>query len=379
MATRAYAMNESRTLPNSTRVPGILRHLIDLSGSFATDTDRITYIHIYARPPAGDDQEEWRPIRAAESGPEGIACVDDVARAAILALQAYRQLRVPAARELGRTWLGFLTHMQDSDGRFTNFIIDRAGRRNRRGRTSYPGGPWWTARALWALAVGFRVTGDEQYLHMLERAHPTRTTNLKVTAIRAMALMEWYECRPTDALQRRIFHLCDRLVAAGPDYFRDRKGRDELYPWGYHQLQAVARAGRVFSRIDYLTACEHTVDNAVKPLIAGGFGEIAPWRQAPRCVYDVSTLMLGLEELYTATGHERYRDLALACVDWLYGANPAGEALYDPRTGRCGDGVTESGVSANCGAESTIEAGFMELARRRLQSGESSRVQPRSK
>ena len=314
---------------------------------------------------------------AAESGPEGIACVDDVARAAILALQAYRQLRVPAARELGRTWLGFLTHMQDPDGRFTNFIIDRAGKEEP---------PWPHLVSRWALvdgtrplglAVGFRVTGDEQYLHMLERAHPTRTTNLKVTAIRAMALMEWYDCRPTDALQRRILHLCDRLVAAGPDYFRDRKGRDELYPWGYHQLlQVVARAGRVFSRIDYLTACEHTVDNAVEPLIAGGFGEIAPWRQAPRCVYDVSTLMLGLEELYTATRHERYRDLAgrawIGCMAPIRRARRSTIANR-PLRGRC-DGQR---VSANCGAESTIEAGFMELARRRLQSGESSRVHPR--
>jgi len=379
MATRANALKEQGLLPDQARVPGILRHLVELSESFVTPKDEVTYIHVYAQPAAADDQEDWRPIRAAESGPEGIACVDDVARAAILALQAYRQLGVPVARDLGRTWLGFLAHMQDADGRFTNFIIDRAGRRNRQGRTSYPGGPWWTARALWALAVGLHVTGDEEYLRMLERAHPTRTTNLKVAAIEAMALMEWYDCRPADDLQRRILHLCDRLVAAGSDYFRDRKEREELYPWGYHQLQAVARAGRIFSRIDYLAACERTLDSAVEPLIVGGFGEIVPWRQAPRCVYDVSTLMLGLEELYLATGQRRCRDLALACVEWLYGANPAGEALYDPRTGRCGDGVSECGVSVNCGAESTIEAGFMELARRRLQGAESSRVQARSK
>jgi len=112
------------------------------------------------------------------------------------------------------------------------------------------------------------------------------------------------------------------------------------------------------------------VEGVIEPLIASGFAEIAPWRQAPRCVYDVSSIMLGLEQLYAAIGQERYRALALSCVDWLYGANPARQALYNPRTGRCGDGVTSVGVSENCGAESSIEAGFMELARRRLQSGE---------
>jgi len=370
MAKRAYALPEPEILPSSARVPGILRHLIEISGAFAIDAEQIAYVHVYAEPADPDDNATFHPIRAAESGREGIACVDDVARAVILALQAYRQLHVPVARDLGRTWLGFLGHMQEPDGRFANFIIDRAGRRNRNGRTSYPGGPWWTARALWALAIGLNVTGDERCLGMLERARFPYATSLKVTAIQTMALMEWYSCRPSSALERRILSRCDRLVAEGPDYFRDFKGRDDLLPWGYHQLQAVAHAGRLFSRIDYLAACERTVEGVIEPLIASGFAEIAPWRQAPRCVYDVSSIMLGLEQLYAAIGQERYRALALSCVDWLYGANPARQALYDPRTGRCGDGVTSVGVSENCGAESSIEAGFMELARRRLQSGE---------
>jgi len=371
---RAQALSEPEILPSSARVPGILRHLIELSGAFATDAEQIAYVHVYAEPDSMDDPGALHPIRAAESGREGIACVDDVARAAILALQAYRQLHVPAARDLGRTWLGFLAYMQEPDGRFTNFIIDRVGRRNRYGRTSYPGGPWWTARALWALATGLRVTGDEHYVEMMERTHLPYTTALKVVALQAIAFMEWYSCRPSPVLERRILVRCDRLVAAGPDYFRDRKEQDALYPWGYHQLQATARAGRMFSRIDYLAACERTVERVIEPLIASGFTEIAPWWQAPCCVYDVSSIMLGLEELYTATGQERYRALALSCADWLYGANPARQALYDPRTGRCGDGVTAAGVSPNCGAESSIEAGFMELARRRLQSGERRRV-----
>lgn len=45
--------------------------------------------------------------------------------------------------------------------------------------------------------------------------------------------------------------------------------------------------------------------------------------------------------------------------------------MYDPTTGRCLDGLCAddlAGASAsrNCGAESAIEAGFAELARRQL-------------
>jgi hypothetical protein len=90
-----------------------------------------------------------------------------------------------------------------------------------------------------------------------------------------------------------------------------------------------------------------------------------------RCAYDVSTLVVGLEELYRVTRQRRYRDLALACAAWLDGNNPAGEPLYDARTGCCSDGVTHGAASLHCGAESAVEAGFIELARRWLSPMES--------
>jgi hypothetical protein len=137
-------------------------------------------------------------------------------------------------------------------------------------------------------------------------------------------------------------------------------------PWGYHQLLAVARAGRLFSRLDYLAACERTVNLAVTPLVDRQFAATPPWTHAPRCAYDISTLALGLEELYVATHKRAHREKALACAAWLYGRNPTGEVLYDPRTGCCADGIDSHTISRHCGAESAIEAGFTELARQRL-------------
>ena len=128
----------------------------------------------------------------------------------------------------------------------------------------------------------------------------------------------------------------------------------------------MARAARLFSRIDYTAACEQTVHTLVEPVVAGGFYHVYPTQQEHQCAYDVSTLVLGLEELYRATRKPAYRDLALECASWLDGRNAAGEAVYDPRTGRCLDGITNRIASLNCGAESAIEAGFIELARQSL-------------
>jgi hypothetical protein len=328
----------------------------------------IPFLHVYARP--GKSAE--RPlefIAAAESGPEGIACVDDVARAAVLALQTYELTQSESELRAARAWLEFVLYMQEPDGRFVNFIRDRAGRRNRSGRTSYAGGQWWTSRAIWALAAAWRVTGETRYLQAVERGQLAPVQDLKVTAMQALALMELYRaCASEKTMSGRIQRWCDRILAQSCDYLRDRAGVATIRCWGYHQLSALARAGRLFRRFDYVAVCERTVQQVIEPLVACGFTASTPWQRAPRCAYDISTIVLGLEDLYRATDKEHYRALAFACADWLFGANPARQALYDPRTGRCCDGFLEDlrTLNVNCGAESAIEAGFVELARHRL-------------
>ena len=155
-------------------------------------------------------------ITARESGFEGIACVDDVARAALLALSTYEHTGAESALRQARDWLRFVEYMQGSDGRFTNFIVDEAGAKNMRGQTSRTGGLWWTGRAMWALAAAYRVTGDERYRRRFLRGRLAPTSDMKIKALHALALMELYQAAPDEALMRRITALCDAIVASGP-------------------------------------------------------------------------------------------------------------------------------------------------------------------
>ncbi len=107
-------------------------------------------------------------------------------------------------------------------------------------------------------------------------------------------------------------------------------------------------------------------------MVAGGFFHVYPHQREQQRAYDFSLLVLGLEELHLLTGDTRTRDLALECAEWLDGNNPAGARVYDPHTGCCACGITEGRVSAHCGAESAIEAGFIHLARVRLHAKPSS-------
>jgi hypothetical protein len=59
---------------------------------------------------------------------------------------------------------------------------------------------------------------------------------------------------------------------------------------------------------------------------------------------------------WKATNDVRWLAHALQAVEWFTGRNDRGVPVYDPETGAGHDGLTETGVSANAGAESTISA-----------------------
>lgn len=353
----------------------LFRHLESLTWSFVAENEPVHAIWVYCEPRETTKGIVYAPRIAAESGMEGLACVDDVARAALLATLAYERTGDKAVAQLAKRWLSFVYYMQLEDGRFTNFILDRAGRRNCDGRTSYPGGTWWTVRALWALAAAYRVFSDERALAALSRCplpSPEYPGDLKTRAVLALAGLELLRSDlPHDIRslwRRRVRRWCDKLVDAagqGP-YVPDVPGEARVGMWGYHQLHALARAAMTLREPRYLTVADRTVWNLVRPVLAGNFYYAYPDERANQCAYCISPLVQGLSTLYQATGTARYRTLALRAAEWFAGANDAGQVMYDAETGRCWDGLTEQAVSCNCGAESAIEAGFAELERRWL-------------
>ena len=303
-------------------LPGVLRHLVKLTGSFLHEDQQIPYIHVYA---AAQDDGSLLTISAKESGYEGIACLDDVARAAILALQAYHQLGSASALRLANDWLRFVCYLQDADGDFTNFILNSTGIKYYQGRTSYAGGSWWTARAMWSLATAARLTGDSRWLECFSQGHLEMIGNLKILGVQTLAFLELYAAEPATDVRFEISRRCEALMDSS-GYLRDYIGEAAVEPYGFHQLHALARAGRILARPEYLIRCGVTVDRLVVPLVQAHFLHVLPWKYAPRCAYDISTLVLGLEEMYHATGEDRYRRLARRCAAWLYGANPVGYA-----------------------------------------------------
>lgn len=343
---------------------GVLGYLDALTYTFQADGREISCVLIYSEP-RSDGQ--YKLVVAAETGFEGIACVDDTARAALLALAVHERSGSRKALKMAERWLEFVLYMQYPDGSFANFIRNGAGIRNASGPTSHRGGYFWSTRALWALARAYRVTGNSAYLESYNRCRLEPTMDGKINAILALGEMELFEADPSDVRRVRVMDYVGRVLALDEPYFRDAPDSDAVSLWGYHQLHAVARAARLLGERGLLGACRQTVQALIEPDVKARFWYSYPGEERNGvCAYAVAPIVQGLGEMYRATGAERYRKLAQDGAAWFYGRNEARAAMYDPTTGRCRDGISHGEASRNFGAESSIEAGFSELERRAL-------------
>ena len=119
--------------------------------------------HIYSESP----RYEW-----VDASGEGIAAVDDAARAALVYLTDYESTHDAASLDKARRLLNFVLYMQDEDGEFYNFILDRSGTINKTGNTSFKSSGWWAARAARALGAGYQLfhSIDPDYASQLDQA-----------------------------------------------------------------------------------------------------------------------------------------------------------------------------------------------------------------
>lgn len=307
---------------------------------------------IYAHPEGAD----FLLPPAAESGYEGVACVDDAARAALLYTEAWRRRGSPWARETAEGLLRFTCAMQLEDGAFVNFIADWDGNRQLDTPTSRPGGGPWQARAMHALARAVAVFGGRPWARAFEAGIPRLldpTPYLDITALSAIAMLEYWEATASPEAARHALAGSEEIAAARVgSVLPDRAGSPDVHLWGHLQEAALARVGAAFGRPDLVQAAARSADAILVPAVARAFA-------GPRTIaFDVSSTVAGLDAVAAATGDQRYASLADSARAWFDGRNAAGRPVYDRERGLVRDGIDGDVVNENSGAESNIEGGL---------------------
>ena len=324
----------------------MLRQLARLTVRVPAASARACAIAVYAD--AAD-----RLIAADERGYEGVACVDDAARAAVLFCDLWATTRLPYLRAWAESLADFLFYMQDDDGRFVNFIHSWEGDHNVLGPTSLAGGEFWQARGTRALAKLWMVLGDERAHERLLLALPlireAKAVPADVRAIHAHMASELVRVGAMPQLRGDLEKWADELAACrrGP-VLLDNPDQTVPHLWAHIQEGVLAEAGALLDRPDLVGVARDGALAYLAPIVESGFD--VPTMDP----YGVASAVYSLEKLETVTGDATFADLAAKARAWFDGRNPAGRPVYDRGAGRVHDGIDDGVLNEHSGAEANI-------------------------
>ena len=371
-----------------------LDHLKFLTQPVTIADQDMALVHIYSEYP----EYEW-----VDAAGEGLSCVDDVARAAVIYLWEYERTGDDSLLDLAKRSLNFVMYMQAEDGEFYNFVYDADGTINTTGGTSYKSLGWWAMRGFWSLGEGIRVFDsiDPEYADQLEAAYLKTEAAIgrtlgsygqysdlhgfqipawipggepAVASVGLLGLSAYYTARPNDTTADILTKIADGVA----EY---QLGDDINYPfgmhparanapgfwhaWGGHMTHALVVAGIALDRQDWIESAAKDADSfLIRQIVFERFRHIGvvPYR-LEQIAYGTNQILLAYTALYQATGEERYARYAGLIGSWYFGNNMADVQMYDPETGRVLDGINGPvafRVNRNSGAESTIE-GLMSM------------------
>jgi glycosyltransferase involved in cell wall biosynthesis len=295
-------------------------------------------------------------------------CTDDVARLAIVALGLGRTTGAEAYHRMLARSLAFLRHAWSvDDGGMRNFMsydrrwLDRPHGGDHLGRAAWALGEVVATEPVPAL-LGPSLSLLREMLPALAEQRSPRTMAFaalglaragpeviggdaadvlrdlagRITQLqRANASPDWYWAE--DVLAYDNARLAQALIAAG-----SRLGDEEMVREGMRSLEWYA--GELGIDDPFLQLVGHRGRRRGEPRPGGG-------DEQP---LDAAALVEAEVEAFVATGDEARARHAVRAFEWFLGRNRLQKSVYDFSTGGCHDGLGESEVNGNQGAESTL-------------------------
>lgn len=372
-----------------------LAHLNHLYEEIEISGRPMAIIHIYA---------EYPDYKWVDADNEGIACVDDVSRAAVVYLRHYEITGDTSSLRRARKLVDFCRYMQAEDGQFYNFILaDHTI--NREGKTSFKSLGWWAARGAWALGEGYRIFRDRDpaYARLLQQHLQKTFAHLdtllqhypSLAAANGFKVPRWLLYNSAaDATTELVLGLAAYYEASsdqrvkpylekfGEAFLAMQLGDEKHFPYGailswqniWHawangQTQALASISKLVQRDDFLLAAKREAEfffpyfqkenfpREIQFARNGDQIQAAKVERFDQIAYGLRPMIVGALRVAEATNEPRFAELAGELATWFFGSNLAKTKMYDPATGRSFDGIrSETEINRNAGAESTIEA-----------------------
>jgi glycosyltransferase involved in cell wall biosynthesis len=294
-------------------------------------------------------------------------CLDDNARALLMALMAYRQNKDQEALELIPIYLSFIHYMQRDNGNFGNFLsfsrqfLDEYGSEDSFGRT------------IWALGFlisnapndSFKQIGREIYSRSIQYFEKLKSLRGIANIIIGIAyfLKDSQEDEPQLQL---LLTLTSKLVYAY------QENREENWHWFESTMSydngilplAMFHAAEITNDDELLKIAKESLEFLEKTTNNHGYyapvgnkgwyekgSEIPEYDQQS---IDVMAMVLLFRQAYQVTKKKEYIVKLFSSYMWFLGENSLRLPIYDHETCGCCDGLQSTGVNRNQGAESTL-------------------------
>ncbi len=351
---------------------------------------------------------------ATDTWSQGAFNADDVTRAAVVYLRHWQQTGSASSRAAAYELLRGVTYLQTASGPDAGNVVlwmQPDGTLNPSAEPvelpdpSDSDASYWLARTVWALGEGYAAfaeddpafaafLGDrlELALDAVDRQVLDRYGEyLRIDGQRAPA---WLIADGADATAEAVLGLVAYDAAGGSARARTvltrlGKGiaalsqgdarrwpfgavrpwalsRSVWHAWGSQMPAALAAAGQRLDRRGFVHAAARDTFTFDPWLLTSGGpdnGRLPTRGDASQIAYGADSRLQSALATAEATDRRSARRLASVFAAWYFGANPAGEPMYDPATGRTFDGISSTGeINRNSGAESTIHGLLSMLA-----------------
>lgn len=345
---------------------------------------------------------------------QGAFNADDLSRAAVVYLRHYRQHGDSHSKSSAYGLLRGLTYLQTIAGLNAGNVVlwmQPDGTLNPSAEPvelpdpSDSGPSYWLARTVWALGEGYAVFRKvdppfaaflrarlELALDALERQVLVRygewnlvdgrrvpawliAAGADATSEAVLGLSAYVHASSSARARQALSRFAEAIAAMAAGDSRTWPFRAILpwgesisvwHAWGAQMPSALAFAATALGDRDLLDPA--IGDTAgFTPLLMTAGGPDNGWLPTPidrtQIAYGVDARLQALLSVADAASRPGLRQVAAFVAAWYFGANQAGEATYDPATGRTYDGVSGDGViNRNSGAESTIHGLLSMLA-----------------
>jgi len=303
--------------------------------------------------------------------------LDDNARALIVLCQHYEMFQDKKDLDLVNTYLEFIKFCMLPNGLFLNYVNEKKQFTTQNVSENMDDS---NGRAVWALGYVCSLT-NVLPIHVTKEAEKLLALALsqveKIHSTRAMAfIIKGLYYQNSEENKNLMTVIADRLV----QMYRHEKTKnwhwfENYLTYGNSVLaEAMLCAYLRTNNPEYKTIANESfgfllseifVDGNIKVISNKGWHmkdqkkETTLGGEQP---IDVAYTIVALEKFYNTFQKDEYKLKAIIAFNWFLGANHLHQIIYNPRTGGCYDGLEESNVNLNQGAESTISYLMARLA-----------------